>query len=142
MYGSTANTGRLEVRLDGVWGTVCDRSNADFSEAAATIACRQLGYGQSKLNGNAQFYTNSTPSTELPIVMADVTCPLGVTRLQDCTFSRNTGGCTHIGNDVGVECNTCRHYLCGDGQCVEATQCNKKRECNDGSDENEILCSE
>ena len=36
-----ATEGRLEVCLDGVWGTVCDSS---FGVAEARVVCRQLGY--------------------------------------------------------------------------------------------------
>lgn len=37
-----ANTtaGRLEIKRNGVWGTVCDDR---FSNAAATVICRQVG---------------------------------------------------------------------------------------------------
>jgi len=34
--------GRLEVRHDGSWGTVCDDN---FNDAAARVACYQLGLG-------------------------------------------------------------------------------------------------
>ena len=34
-------TGRLEILLNGLWGTVCSR---DFNHVDATVACRQLGY--------------------------------------------------------------------------------------------------
>ena len=37
----TVSSGRLEVYLDGVWGTVC---NVAFDILDANIACRELGF--------------------------------------------------------------------------------------------------
>ena len=39
--GQTSNEGRLEICINGVWGTVCD----DFwGTPDAQVACAQLGY--------------------------------------------------------------------------------------------------
>lgn len=39
--GQTSSEGRLEICINGVWGTVCD----DFwGTADAQVACAQLGY--------------------------------------------------------------------------------------------------
>ena len=40
--GNTEREGRLEIRYNGVWGTVCDDR---FNNVAAGVACRQLGLG-------------------------------------------------------------------------------------------------
>jgi len=34
--------GRLEILLNGLWGTVCSRN---FNLVDANVACKQLGYG-------------------------------------------------------------------------------------------------
>ena len=38
----TSNQGRLEVCMNGAWGSVCD-SEGVFSTTEAKVACRQLG---------------------------------------------------------------------------------------------------
>jgi len=37
-----ASSGRLEVKYDRVWGTVCDEG---FTDIAAKAACNGLGFG-------------------------------------------------------------------------------------------------
>ena len=42
--GATALEGRLEVCINGTWGTVC---NDGFDTTAAMVVCRQLGVQES-----------------------------------------------------------------------------------------------
>ena len=45
--GSTPYSGRLEVLVNGRWGTVCDSTGSTFNKTDADVACRQLlGQGQ------------------------------------------------------------------------------------------------
>ena len=41
-YGATDLWGRLEIFLDGRWGTICDDR---FMIKEAEVACRQMGLG-------------------------------------------------------------------------------------------------
>ena len=46
-------SGRVEVKMNGEWGTVCDTG---FEEKAGNIVCRNLGYGTVKrIAGRAGF---------------------------------------------------------------------------------------
>ena len=48
-FSTSSNGGRLEIFLQGEWGTVCDNG---FGTIEGDVACRQLGYDSASLVGN------------------------------------------------------------------------------------------
>ena len=93
--GDSAASGRLEVYLQGAWGTVCDHG---FGEEEGAVACRQLGYAG--LDEVASF----GPARTGPIWMDDVVCTGSESRLVDCRYTSDHN-CTYR-DDVGIACRT------------------------------------
>ncbi len=137
--GDSPNTGRLEVFIDGGWGTVCDDSwDGDFGGAPdqATIngdvACQQLGYP-----GMADYF-DARPGPD-PTLLDNVICVGDEGRLLDCPANDvGTENCGH-GEDVGLTCllpGECRDDgQCPDGQpCVDGL-CGTAEICDNGADD-------
>ncbi|PFX21163.1 Macrophage scavenger receptor types I and II, partial [Stylophora pistillata] len=94
--GSSAQDGRLEIFVNGQWGTVCD----DIWDIRDTqVACRQLGFKEAK-----RFYTFGWGDG--PIWLDDVDCHGYEMSLLHCRH-RGIGSysCGHYEN-VGIECQT------------------------------------
>ncbi|XP_078382502.1 uncharacterized protein LOC144665191 isoform X2 [Oculina patagonica] len=72
-----ANYGRVEVCLNGIWGTICD-DHWDSNDA--NVACRQFGYsGVSSQSGSAAYGQGTGP-----IFLDHVHCQGSETSLEDC----------------------------------------------------------
>ena len=110
--------GRVEVFIDGQWGTVCD----DFFDIRdAQVICRQLALGPPVeiIRKLSQSHLNVTEST-LPILLDDLECGGTEQRLIDCEF--NTHNCFHD-EDIGLVCSA---------PPVQATQCLEACDSNAG----------
>ena len=96
--GNNASEGRVEIYLQGQWGTICD-DHWDIREA--TVVCKQLGFLDAiSAVGNAEFGEGSGP-----IQLDDLNCVGNETALINCSARAiNEHNCTHS-EDVGVRCN-------------------------------------
>ncbi|XP_071476169.1 scavenger receptor cysteine-rich domain-containing protein DMBT1-like [Diadema antillarum] len=95
--GGSANEGRVEVRNNGEWGTVCDDS---WGLEDANVVCRMLGYQEaSEARCCANFGQGSGD-----ILLDDVSCSGNEDNLADCQHREfGTHNCVH-GEDAGVVC--------------------------------------
>ena len=100
--GKDATQGRIEVGLDGVWGTVCHES---WDIHDAEVVCRQLGYSgamAATLRGSASFAAGTGR-----IWATTFGCKGEEQSILDCLHPTwgEIGSCTHS-SDAGVVCQS------------------------------------
>ena len=100
--GPSPHEGRLEVRYNGTWGTVCDDY---FDNEAATVVCSMLGYGQGGVILDKLNYGAGSG----PIWLDNVRCNGTEASIANCRH----GDCSH-GEDVKLSCEPgyTRDVLC------------------------------
>ena len=98
--GNNASEGRVEITLQGQWGTVCD-DLWDIREA--TVVCKQLGFLDAiSAVGGAEFGEGSGP-----IQLDDLLCVGNESALVNCSARPiQQHSCNHS-EDAGVRCNPC-----------------------------------
>jgi len=99
-YGKQSNVeGRLEVFVNGAWGTVCD-DGQERKHTMAYVVCRMLGtHGGIAIQGNSHRFHG----TKLPIVMDDVDCKGHERSIHDCPRRESGHNCGHH-EDVAIKC--------------------------------------
>ncbi|XP_045494665.1 protein bark beetle isoform X1 [Colias croceus] len=101
--GRTQYEGRLQVRVEGKWGTVC---NYKWNIINAALVCNQLGLA---LNPDDWFLEpNEIPSAGITedIILSNVECTEfdnDITKCKAETVDSFENSCTHE-NDVGIRC--------------------------------------
>ncbi|XP_030380373.1 uncharacterized protein LOC115628426 [Scaptodrosophila lebanonensis] len=142
--GEKAHMGRIEVKVNGKWGYVCDDK---FGLRDADVICHELGYkmGALEVRGSS-FY----PPIErnFNYAMDEVDCRGNETKLKDCDFKG--WGVHNCGPDevVGVVCKVpalkCpnNYWLCSTSkECIPpAFVCDHTADCADKSDESDVIC--
>ncbi|XP_005663294.1 CD5 antigen-like isoform X1 [Sus scrofa] len=89
--------GRVEVKHQGKWGTVC---KAGWNLSAVKVVCRQLGCGKALLTKRCC----STTQGQGPIWLSEVSCSGRELSLQRCSSGiLGKNNCTHD-DDMCVEC--------------------------------------
>uniref|UniRef100_A0A8C3WTA3 CD5 molecule like n=1 Tax=Catagonus wagneri TaxID=51154 RepID=A0A8C3WTA3_9CETA len=89
--------GRVEVKYQGHWGTVC---KAGWNLSAAKVVCRQLGCGRALLTKRCCSATQG----QGPIWLSEVSCSGKEVSLQSCSSGLwGKNNCTHD-EDTWVEC--------------------------------------
>ncbi|NXV16156.1 HIPL1 protein, partial [Cepphus grylle] len=97
--GRGRSWGRVEIYIDGEWGTVCDDG---WSSPAAAVVCRQLGFPYVvRASKKAEF----GEGTSLRILLDDVQCSGQEKTLLECDHADvGTHNCSHE-EDAGVVCS-------------------------------------
>ncbi|XP_065361311.1 uncharacterized protein LOC135954976 isoform X2 [Calliphora vicina] len=143
--GQSSNMGRVEVKILGKWGYVCDDK---FGLPDADVVCHELGFkmGAMEVRGNS-YYAPS--DVNLYFTMDEVECKGNETSLRECDFKG--WGVNNCGPDevVGVVCKVPKlkcpdnYWLCSTSkECIPtAFLCDVTPDCEDGSDESEQVCN-
>ena len=95
--GTSDREGRVEICIDGSWGTICDNF---WSDLDASVVCYQLNLGRTDATAiqNSQY----GPGTG-PIFFDSVFCFGTEEVFTDCSLGKPQG-CTHS-NDASVVCS-------------------------------------
>ena len=104
--GSTYNEGRLEVKYNGEWGTVCGDG---WSYRSAYVVCKQLGLGTYRSYYRRAYFGQGKG----PIWLDNVVCTGSETTLARCSHLgiNITRSCSHY-EDIGLRCYGNQGIVC------------------------------
>ncbi|XP_054772023.2 uncharacterized protein LOC129279993 isoform X2 [Lytechinus pictus] len=102
LRGGAANSGRVEVRRNTTWGTVCIDG---FNKDSADVVCRQLGFRGGALRVDPEDDFSFMPvDTSLDIILFNASCVGNETNLADCSDVRWSDGTCQSSRQAAVFC--------------------------------------
>ncbi|XP_001951968.4 uncharacterized protein LOC100160261 [Acyrthosiphon pisum] len=143
MGGNTTNEGRVEVKVLGEWGVICDDK---FDLREANVICRELGFLSSVAVKPNSYY--GVPN-KTRFVLDDLNCNGTENSLYSCQFKEWGVHDCNAQESAGVVCRVaggkaCSNdeFECKSGECVPARfLCDSFADCTDGSDEIPERCN-
>ena len=97
LNGSSLCSGRLQVRSNHTWASVCE---ADFDQQDAEVACRELGCGPPSVLQGALY-----GDEEAPVWTREFQCGGNESALLDCRSSGSDRSTCSPGRAVGLTCS-------------------------------------
>ena len=121
MNGSTSDEGRVEVCVNGEWGTVCD---SGWDRREAEVVCKQLGYNSSckqtfstnmifiliTISGAIPYHSSRFGDGTLPILVQSYSCTGTESSLTSCSGGTTGYSTCYYGRVAGVRCFSRLHY--------------------------------
>ncbi|XP_058789027.1 uncharacterized protein LOC131662991 [Phymastichus coffea] len=141
---NSSHEGRVEVKILGKWGQVCDDS---FDIIDAEVICRELGFNLGALEVRpGGFYGNMDPPESF--MVDQLKCRGNESTIRECDFDGWGNHNCEPEEAVGVVCKTntdvCQdgHWKCDNSpDCIRTSFiCDEVVDCSDGSDENSAHC--
>ncbi|KAM9425916.1 scavenger receptor cysteine-rich type 1 protein M130-like [Pholidichthys leucotaenia] len=109
LNGTSLCSGRLEVKSNQSWSSVCQ---ADFDQQDAEVVCRELGCGPPSLLQGALY-----GDVEAPVGTKEFQCGGTESALLDCRSSGSARKSCSPGEAVGLTCSEPVRLVGGDSRC-------------------------
>lgn len=108
MGGATEAEGRLQIYLNGIWGSVCEKG---WGSKSSNVVCRELGYVRAVRTVQGTLYKYND---NVPVWLSDVQCQGTEKRMAECPHGPiGTHTCSHD-HDIGIICSCKSHDLSHD----------------------------
>ncbi|KAJ8034719.1 Neurotrypsin [Holothuria leucospilota] len=113
--GSLASEGRVEVLINGRWGTIGDDN---WDNRDANVVCSQLGYPSGGIAYSNAYFGKG----EGPILLENLNCAGTETSLFRCSHRKVSTGSDHS-QDAGVACFDLSNDFCSSQPCAHNGKC-------------------